>query len=73
MGPATLAAARQADAAAVVARLRADRLAFMSGLPVWRTFGKGWRARMAGLDAWGAKRPRVDIADAGSAFTSPSR
>jgi lysozyme family protein len=73
MGPATLAVARQADTAAVLVRLRADRLAFMSGLPVWRTFGKGWRARMEALEAWTSQGPRVEVADAGPAPTTTSR
>jgi lysozyme family protein len=73
MGPATLAATRRVDTAVILPRLRADRLAFMSGLPAWRTFGKGWRARMEALETRSSSRPRMEMADAGLAFTATSR
>lgn len=63
IGPATLAAARQADADVTLFRLCSDRRAFLSGLSGWATFGKGWRARMASLEACSAAAP-VQTADA---------
>jgi lysozyme family protein len=68
IGPATLAAARNADTTLVLMRLRGHRLAFMSELPAWRTFGKGWRARMSTLEAALSKPARTDVADARAAF-----
>lgn len=45
VGPRTLAAAGAADAAEAVRRLTRLRLAFLSRLPTWPVFGRGWRRR----------------------------
>ena len=50
IGPITIAAAKKANAAAVVSRLCADRLAFLSRLSTWPTFKRGWKARVAGVE-----------------------
>lgn len=47
IGPATLAAVRQLPAQAVRARLSGARLDFMTNLPTWPAFGKGWARRIA--------------------------
>jgi lysozyme family protein len=73
MGPGTIAAERRADAKAVRARMRHDRLAFMSALPAWRVFGKGWLARIDGLEAWTSKSAQMQMADAGTMRTAASR
>ncbi len=47
-----LAAAIEAQAghgAALCAEFQAQRLAFMAGLPTWRTFGTGWSRRLCAL------------------------
>jgi lysozyme family protein len=51
IGPATLAAiaARAGQGAALCAEFQARRLAFMAGLPTWRTFGAGWARRLCAL------------------------
>lgn len=51
MGDATLGAvaARSGDGAALLAEFQAQRLAFMAGLPTWRTFGLGWARRLCRL------------------------
>ena len=51
LGEETLAAvaARAGDGAAVLAEFQAQRLAFMAGLPTWRTFGMGWARRLCRL------------------------
>jgi len=46
IGPATMAAARAADAMSP-ARFNGIRLRFMTGLPTWGAFGKGWARRIA--------------------------
>lgn len=46
IGPATLAAARSADAL-TAARFNGQRLQFMSNLGTWPQFGKGWARRIA--------------------------
>ena len=65
-GPATIAAARQADAMLMLERLCAERRAFMSGLSTWRTFGKGWSARMNAVEACGPAPVAMQTAAAGS-------
>ena len=50
VGPATLAAARKADAAVVVRRLTRSRLAFLSRLASWPIFGRGWRRRALAVE-----------------------
>jgi len=51
MGPATLAAvsAQAGAGAALLTEFQAQRLAFMAGLPTWRTFGLGWARRLCRL------------------------
>ena len=44
IGPATLLAARQADTSLAIQRLCADRLAFLSRLSVFKSFGAGLRS-----------------------------
>ena len=66
IGPATIAAARQADAMLMLGRLCAERRAFMSGLSTWRTFGKGWSARMNAVEACGPAPAAMQTAAAGS-------
>ena len=48
VGPATLAAvaAHAGGGAGLLAEFQAQRLAFMAGLPTWRTFGLGWARRL---------------------------
>lgn len=46
IGPKTIAAARAADSLAP-ARFNGLRLQFMTNLPTWGTFGKGWARRVA--------------------------
>lgn len=48
LGPATLAAAQEADPSKVVLRFLAYRLTYMASLKVWPTFGRGWANRIAG-------------------------
>lgn len=47
MGPLTLAAAKRADTTLTVQRLSAERLAFLSRLSVFKSFGPGLRSRVA--------------------------
>lgn len=47
LGPLTLQATQSMPAARLVARLSAHRLIFMTGLPSWPAFGKGWVRRVA--------------------------
>jgi len=51
LGPRTLAAvgAKAGQGAALLAEFQAQRLAFMAGLPAWRTFGLGWARRLCRL------------------------
>jgi lysozyme family protein len=51
IGPQTLAAAGEIDPAKLVNSICAERLAFLKALPTWRTFGKGWSARVAEVRA----------------------
>lgn len=50
LGPRTLAAARAADAADLVRRLSRARLGFLSRLPGWSVFGRGWRRRVLAIE-----------------------
>lgn len=45
LGPATLAAARQAQPAALVRAIGRERLGLLQRLTTWATFGKGWGRR----------------------------
>lgn len=47
VGPITLQAALSYSPAALIARFNAERLAFMTRLTTWPTFGKGWARRIA--------------------------
>lgn len=49
IGPKTLAAVRAADPEQLVRRMLAQRLRFMTDLPTWPTFGRGWARRIADL------------------------
>jgi lysozyme family protein len=48
LGPMTLAAAKQAGKDAAV-RMVATRLDFMTSLPTWGAFGRGWARRIASV------------------------
>jgi len=48
IGPLTMAALAKADPLAVVMRYNATRLLYLTSLPTWATFGKGWANRIAG-------------------------
>jgi len=47
LGPKTLAAVRAADPAQLVEDYAKRRLSFLSELPTWDTFGRGWSRRVA--------------------------
>lgn len=47
MGPVTLTAAQSADGGKLSANFNGERLDFMTNLPTWSTFGKGWARRVA--------------------------
>lgn len=49
IGPQTLAAVRAADPERLLRRILAQRLRFMTGLPNWPAFGRGWARRIADL------------------------
>ena len=49
IGPVTLAAVRAADHERLFRRILAQRLRFMTELPNWAAFGRGWARRIAGL------------------------
>jgi lysozyme family protein len=49
IGPQTLTAMRKADAVQLKARLLAQRLRFMTQLPTWQAFSRGWSRRIAEL------------------------
>lgn len=49
IGPQTLAAVRAADPEQLVRRVLAQRLRFMTELPNWPAFGRGWARRIADL------------------------
>lgn len=46
IGPMTIKAAQEGSLAAAI-RMNAERLDFMTSLPTWAAFGKGWARRMA--------------------------
>ena len=48
IGAQTMAAAKAADGAKLAARFNGQRLMFMTDLPTWSSFGKGWARRIAG-------------------------
>ena len=47
IGPLTIKASGMIPAASVVAHFNGQRLKFMTDLPTWGTFGKGWARRIA--------------------------
>jgi lysozyme family protein len=47
LGPKTLQAAGALDGAQLAARFNGARLQFMTDLPTWASFGKGWARRIA--------------------------
>ena len=49
IGPKTLAAVRTADPEQVLRRMLSARLRFMTDLPTWPSFGRGWARRIADL------------------------
>lgn len=49
IGPVTLRAANAADPHALLGKLLAQRLEFMTSLPTWPAFGRGWARRVASL------------------------
>lgn len=49
IGPKTLAAVRTADPERLLRLVLAQRLRFMTGLPNWTAFGRGWARRIADL------------------------
>jgi lysozyme family protein len=50
IGPKTLAAACARDPADLVRKLTRSRLDFLTALPTWPTFGRGWRNRVVGVE-----------------------
>jgi len=46
VGPITLAAADEANAARVISAICDSRLSFLKSLPTWSTFGNGWSTRV---------------------------
>lgn len=49
LGARTLEAVAKSSETALQAEFQAVRLLFMSGLPTWRTFGRGWARRLCRL------------------------
>ena len=49
IGPITLSAVRATDPQALLRRMLSARLRFMTDLPTWPTFGRGWARRIADL------------------------
>ena len=49
IGPITLSAVRAADPQALLRRMLSARLRFMTDLPTWPAFGRGWARRTADL------------------------
>ena len=49
LGPVSMAAITAADPEALLRKMLAARLAFMSSLPAWPAFGRGWARRIASL------------------------
>lgn len=48
LGPITLAAASAISAGKLVMRFNSERLLYLTSLPTWAAFGKGWARRVAG-------------------------
>lgn len=49
IGPKTVAATEGKNVADLINKLCDNRLAFMKSLSTWKTFGKGWSSRVAGV------------------------
>lgn len=49
IGPITLGAVRATDPQVLLRRMLSARLRFMTDLPTWPTFGRGWARRIADL------------------------
>jgi lysozyme family protein len=49
IGPATIKAAKSYRTSDIIENLCGDRMAFLQGLETWKTFGKGWSSRVAGV------------------------
>jgi lysozyme family protein len=49
LGPQTLAAVKAADGTELKTKMLGARLQFMTDLPTWPAFGKGWARRIASL------------------------
>lgn len=47
LGPKTLQAIQTIPSPRLIARFNAERLEFMTNLPTWSSFGKGWARRIA--------------------------
>lgn len=47
LGPLTLDAAQRANGLRLAVKLNAERLDFMTSLPTWPAFGRGWARRIA--------------------------
>ncbi|HEY8355387.1 MAG TPA: glycosyl hydrolase 108 family protein [Methylophilaceae bacterium] len=47
IGNLTIKAARQIDGMTIAMRINGERLRFMTDLPTWQHFGKGWARRIA--------------------------
>lgn len=48
IGPRTLSAVQEAKPARLSMRFNSERLLYLTSLPTWPTFGKGWARRVAG-------------------------
>src|SRR5205085_4107934 len=85
IGPGTLAALAAADPVETIRRFSRERLSFLQRLPTWRTFGRGWKSRVAEVErealamascasAAGPERPNiqkgVEMNDVKSIFAS---
>lgn len=51
LGPLTMKAVKKMDPKVLIARICADRLAFVSRLSGWPVFGRGWRKRIQGVES----------------------
>lgn len=50
IGPITLSAVRSANPERVLRHMLAQRLRFMTNLPTWGSFSRGWARRIADLE-----------------------
>jgi lysozyme family protein len=72
VGPRTLAAARAADARALIARYSRRRLGFLQRLATWRAFGRGWGRRVAEVERAALAMARAPARPAVKSSLSPS-